>query len=192
MGIKLAYNEVLIVMPVVSVPGFYASCCPAWRTQWQVSGHFHSGAKQSSLSPRLISHYRENSPEWFPPRFPRRKHAPWRLKWAPASIIGISRAAGSPTCARNKICHRKFWRRSLQCEGLDISRDVLANIETGRAEVKDDFLPFFQRALGVPIVRFFSQEIRDLDANTCRPRRRPFPENPFTQCQQLTNQPRRV
>jgi transcriptional regulator with XRE-family HTH domain len=52
----------------------------------------------------------------------------------------------------------------LQCEGLDISRDVLANIETGRAEVKDDFLPFFQRALGVPIVRFFSQEVRDLDA----------------------------
>ena len=49
----------------------------------------------------------------------------------------------------------------LQCEGLDISRDVLANIETGRAEVKDDFLPFFQRALGVPIV---SQEVRDHDA----------------------------
>jgi hypothetical protein len=38
MGIKDAYIEVLIVMPVVSVPGFYASCCPAWRTQWQVSG----------------------------------------------------------------------------------------------------------------------------------------------------------
>ena len=52
----------------------------------------------------------------------------------------------------------------LQCEGLDISRDVLANIETGRAEVKDDFLPFFQRALGVPIVRFFSKEVRDHDA----------------------------
>jgi transcriptional regulator with XRE-family HTH domain len=52
----------------------------------------------------------------------------------------------------------------LQCEGLDISREVLANIESGRTKVTDDYLPYFQRALRVPIVRFFPQDVQDLDA----------------------------
>ena len=53
----------------------------------------------------------------------------------------------------------------LQCDGLDISRQMLANIEIGRKRVEDNMLPYFQRALGVPIVRFFSQEVRDFDAS---------------------------
>ena len=80
----------------------------------------------------------------------------------------------------------------LQCEGLDISRDVLANIETGRAEVKDDFLPFFQRALGVPIVRFFSQEVRDLDAHLAARVASGSPGTPPTKCQKLTERPKKV
>ena len=52
----------------------------------------------------------------------------------------------------------------LQCEGLDISRDVLANIETGRTEVPDAFIPYFQRALRVQIIRLFPQDVQDLDA----------------------------
>jgi transcriptional regulator with XRE-family HTH domain len=51
----------------------------------------------------------------------------------------------------------------LQCEGLDISRDVLANIETGRTEVKDALLPYFQRALRVQIVRLFPTCVQVLD-----------------------------
>ncbi|MGH7975422.1 MAG: helix-turn-helix domain-containing protein [Limisphaerales bacterium] len=56
----------------------------------------------------------------------------------------------------------------LQCEGLDISRDVLANIESGRTEVPDDYLRFFQKALRVPIVLFFSKEVQDLDEKFAR------------------------
>jgi len=52
----------------------------------------------------------------------------------------------------------------LQCDGLDISRQMLANIETGRKEVNDKMLPHFQRALQVPIVRLFAQDVQDLDA----------------------------
>jgi transcriptional regulator with XRE-family HTH domain len=51
----------------------------------------------------------------------------------------------------------------LQCEGLDITRDVLANMESGRTEVSDDHLPFFQKALRVPIVLFYSKEIQERD-----------------------------
>lgn len=51
----------------------------------------------------------------------------------------------------------------LQCEGLDISRDVLANIETGRTEVKDVLLPYFQRALRVQIMRLFPTYVQVLD-----------------------------
>jgi len=51
----------------------------------------------------------------------------------------------------------------LQCEGLDISRQVLANIESGRTGVKDDFIPYFQRALRVQIVRLFPKDAQDLD-----------------------------
>ncbi len=174
------------------MPGFYASCCPAWRTQCQVSGRSASEAKQSSLSPRLVSHHRENSPEWFPPRFPRRKHAPWRLKWAPASIIGISRAAGSPTCARNKICHRKFWRRGCNARDWTSAATCSPTLKSDAPKSTMNSSSDFQRVFARSHRPVFPQEVQDLRRQTCRPRRRPFPENPVTQCQQLTNQPHRV
>lgn len=52
----------------------------------------------------------------------------------------------------------------LQCLGLDITRDVLANMECGRKKILADFLPYFQCALDVPIARFFAQDVQDLDA----------------------------
>jgi len=51
----------------------------------------------------------------------------------------------------------------LQCDGLDISRQMLANIEVGRKKVEDEMLPYFQRALHVPIARLFPKEVQDAD-----------------------------
>lgn len=65
----------------------------------------------------------------------------------------------------------------LQIGGLDITRDVLANMETGRTEVPDIFLPHFQRALGVSIVLFFPKEVRDFEA-TLATRAGHLPESP--------------
>jgi len=74
----------------------------------------------------------------------------------------------------------------LQCDGLDISRDMLASIETGRKRVDDDMLPYFQRALDVPIVRFFPQEVRDHDAKLAARAVTGSHGTPFTKCQKLT------
>jgi transcriptional regulator with XRE-family HTH domain len=56
----------------------------------------------------------------------------------------------------------------LQCEGMDITRDVVANIEIGRTKVTDDSLLFFQRAFRVQIVLLFSAEIQTLDEKFAR------------------------
>jgi transcriptional regulator with XRE-family HTH domain len=56
----------------------------------------------------------------------------------------------------------------LQCEGLDITRDVVANMESGRTEIPDDYLRFLQKALRVPIALFFSKEVQDLDEKFAR------------------------
>ena len=74
----------------------------------------------------------------------------------------------------------------LQCAGLDISRDVLANIETRRKRVEDYMLPYFQRALGVPISRFFSQSVRDDDAKFAARAVAGPPGTPPKKCQKLT------
>jgi transcriptional regulator with XRE-family HTH domain len=80
----------------------------------------------------------------------------------------------------------------LQCDGLDISRDVLANIETGRKRVGDFMLPYFQRALGVPITRFFPQEVREYDARLAARVLTGSDGTPSPKCQKLTNQPKEV
>lgn len=80
----------------------------------------------------------------------------------------------------------------LQCDGLDISRDVLANIETGRKRVEDEMLPFFQRALGVPIVRFFPKEVRDFDAKLATNTAAGSLGTSPPKCQKLTKRPKRV
>jgi transcriptional regulator with XRE-family HTH domain len=74
----------------------------------------------------------------------------------------------------------------LQCDGLDLSRQMLANIESGRKRVEDDMLPYFQRALCVPIVRFFSQEVRDLDAQLAARAAAGLIKLPLAKCQKLT------
>jgi len=80
----------------------------------------------------------------------------------------------------------------LQCDGLDISRDMLANIETGRKRVEDGMLPYFQRALGVPIARFFSQAVRDDDAKFAARPAAGSPGTPLKKCQKLTKRPKEV
>jgi transcriptional regulator with XRE-family HTH domain len=51
----------------------------------------------------------------------------------------------------------------LQCQGDDITRDVLANIESGRSQVTDDHLRAFQKVFGVPIIQLFPQIVQELD-----------------------------
>lgn len=80
----------------------------------------------------------------------------------------------------------------LQCDGLDISRQMLANIETGRKRVEDEMLPFFQRALRVPIICFFSREVREFDVKLAARAAAGLPKPPLTKCQGLTKRRRRV
>jgi transcriptional regulator with XRE-family HTH domain len=80
----------------------------------------------------------------------------------------------------------------LQCDGLDISRQMLANIEIGRKRVEDEMLPYFQRALGVPIARFFPQAVRDFDARLAASAAADPPGTPLPKCQKLTKWPKEV
>ncbi len=112
MGIKDAYIDALIVVPVVVVPGFYARSCPAWRTQWQVSGHFASETECPSLSPRLISQHQENSPKSFSPTLPGSKRDLCKLRGTMPCSPGIPLAGSFPVCVPNKTGHSRIWRRS--------------------------------------------------------------------------------
>ena len=80
----------------------------------------------------------------------------------------------------------------LQCDGWDITRDVLANIEIGRTNVEDYMLPYFQRALGVPIARFFSQAVREDDAKFAARAAAGSRRTPLRKCQELTKRPKEV
>ena len=51
----------------------------------------------------------------------------------------------------------------LQCEGVDVSRDMLANIESGRSKVTEDFIIGCQRVFQIQIILLFSKEVRELD-----------------------------
>jgi len=51
----------------------------------------------------------------------------------------------------------------LQCQEDDISRDVLANIETGRTKVTDAHIRAFQKVFGVRIVMLFPKAVQELD-----------------------------
>jgi len=51
----------------------------------------------------------------------------------------------------------------LQCQGDDLSRDVLANIESGRTQVTDEHIRAFQKVFGVQVVRLFPKPVQDLD-----------------------------
>ena len=52
----------------------------------------------------------------------------------------------------------------LQCEGVDASRDMLARVELCVTRVNLEFLLGLQRVLRLPLVRFFSKHVQDLDA----------------------------
>jgi len=106
MGIKDANNESL---PVTQ--GFYAAACPIWRLLWQVSGRFHSGAKQSSLSSSSCSQRREKNSKLPSCWLSRRKKTTRRMRRVVGCKKRMSQAAESPMCVRSKICRRKLWRR---------------------------------------------------------------------------------
>ena len=51
----------------------------------------------------------------------------------------------------------------LQCQEADISREVLANIESGRTQVTDKHIRALQKAFGVQLVRLFPKLVQELD-----------------------------
>ena len=117
MGIKDAYIGALIVVPVAFVPGLYASCCPAWRAQWQVSGHLASETKRCSLSPRLNSQHQENSPKSFSPTLPGSKRALCRLRGTMLCSPEIPLAGSFPVCVPKRTGHRNVWRSDYNARG---------------------------------------------------------------------------
>lgn len=52
----------------------------------------------------------------------------------------------------------------LQCEGANISRDMLANIESGRSQITDRHIEGFQKVFQVRIVTLFPNPVQELDA----------------------------
>ena len=112
MGIKHADNESL---PVTR--GFYAIVRPNWRLLWQVSGHFHSGAKQTSLPSLQHSRRRQKHSEMPSAWVSRSKRHTRTLRRAIVCAGKMSRAAESPMCGRSKICRRKLWRRGCNVTG---------------------------------------------------------------------------
>lgn len=51
----------------------------------------------------------------------------------------------------------------MQCQGDNITREVLANIESGRTQVTDGHIMAFQKAFHVRIIRLFPKPIQELD-----------------------------
>ena len=51
----------------------------------------------------------------------------------------------------------------LTCKGFPASREKVSNIENGRTLLRDNDLPYFQKALGVPLVMLYSKEVQDDD-----------------------------
>jgi transcriptional regulator with XRE-family HTH domain len=57
----------------------------------------------------------------------------------------------------------------LQCQEADISRDVLANIESGRTQVTDKHIRAFQKVFEVPVVQLFPKLVQKLDETFAKP-----------------------
>jgi len=51
----------------------------------------------------------------------------------------------------------------LQCQRMNVSRDMLANIESGRTQITDKHIMAFQKAFGVQIVLLFPKTVQELD-----------------------------
>ena len=52
----------------------------------------------------------------------------------------------------------------LQCAGANISRDMLANLESGRSQITDEHIQAFQKVFEVCIVKLFPDPVQELDA----------------------------
>jgi transcriptional regulator with XRE-family HTH domain len=67
-----------------------------------------------------------------------------------------------------KLRYERGWSQEilaarLQCQEGDVSRDVVANIESGRQKVSDKHIRALQKAFEVPVVRLFPKTVQDLD-----------------------------
>ena len=51
----------------------------------------------------------------------------------------------------------------LQCQGDDISRDTVANLESGRTKHTMERLITLHKVYGIPMIRFFPPEVQLLD-----------------------------
>jgi transcriptional regulator with XRE-family HTH domain len=68
----------------------------------------------------------------------------------------------------------------LQREGVDVSRQMLANMESGRTQITDYFLVGCQKVFRTPLIRLFPPEVQVMDEKFAqrendqanRPRRR--------------------
>lgn len=72
----------------------------------------------------------------------------------------------------------------LQCQEHDISRDVVANIESGRQQITDKHIRALQKAFEVPVVRLFPKPVQELDEKfslrvAVTPRKKPRPRRHY-------------
>lgn len=77
---------------------------------------------------------------------------------------------------------QEFMAARLQREGVDVSRQMLANMESGRTQITDKHLIGFQKVFRTCLIRLFPLEIQILDEQFAQrandqpkgsPRRRP-------------------
>jgi transcriptional regulator with XRE-family HTH domain len=59
--------------------------------------------------------------------------------------------------------NQEFMAARLQREGVDVSRQMLANMESGRTQITDKHLIGFQKVFRMCIIRLFPLEVQDLD-----------------------------
>lgn len=51
----------------------------------------------------------------------------------------------------------------LQREGVDVSRQMVANMESGRTQVADKHLIGYQKVVRIRLIRFFPLDVQALD-----------------------------
>ena len=70
--------------------------------------------------------------------------------------------------AITKLRSERGWTQEvlaarLQCQGANVSRDMLANIESGRTQVPAEFIIVCQKVFRVRIILFFPKAVQELD-----------------------------
>jgi len=95
--------------------GFYATACSTWYIAWQVSGHLHPEAKQSSWSSSPHSTCRTKdyqAPVFRHSRSQTGTRKLRRLKWVTVNLPGIRLAGMFPGYAPKRTGRRRIWRHS--------------------------------------------------------------------------------